>query len=180
LAVLSSLSKGRGVAERGSVRSRETNPVLLLRSLSPPLARHGFGGSRIGRLIAIGKSETQLAVDVPLASRAVSRHCERADERPKVNVEALGVRRSRLCGDGSGVLEGSRSRQLTVQIAPRFGFGARDRRVRACIRFSREHREMIPKDGAVTPAASIPSYGSLLPSIEEPSRPSRRAASPGR
>ena len=50
-----------------------------------------------------------------------------------------------------GILEGSPPRQLTMQIAPSFGFGACDRRVRACIRFSRRHRQMIPKeDGAVT------------------------------
>jgi hypothetical protein len=68
-----------------------------------------------------------------------------------VRVEAFGVRRSCLCGDVFGILEGSRPRQLTMQIAPSFGFGARDRRVRACIRFSRRHRQMIPKeDGAVT------------------------------
>jgi hypothetical protein len=57
-----------------------------------------------------------------------------------VRVEAFGVRRSRLCGDVPGILEGSRPRQLTVQIAPSFGFGACDCRVRACIRFSRRHR----------------------------------------
>jgi len=33
------------------------------------------------------------------------------------------VRRSRLCGDVFGILEGSRPRQLTVEIAPSFGFG---------------------------------------------------------
>jgi hypothetical protein len=67
-----------------------------------------------------------------------------------VLVEAFGVRRSRLCGDVFGILEGSRPRQLTVQIAPSFGFGTSDRRIRGCIRFSRRHRQMIPKDGAVT------------------------------
>jgi hypothetical protein len=56
-----------------------------------------------------------------------------------------GVWRSRLCGDVFGVLEGSRPRQLTVQIAPSFGFGACNRRVRARICFSRRHRKMIPK-----------------------------------
>src|SRR5262249_37810314 len=60
------------------------------------------------------------------------------------------MRRSRLCADVFGVLEGSRLRQLTMQIAPSFGFGACDRRVRARIRFSRRHRQMILKDGAVT------------------------------
>jgi hypothetical protein len=57
-----------------------------------------------------------------------------------VRVEAFGVRRGRLCGDVLGILEGSRPRQLTVEIAPSFGFGACDCRVRACIRFSRRHR----------------------------------------
>jgi hypothetical protein len=62
-----------------------------------------------------------------------------------VRVEAFGVRRSCLCCDVFGILEGSRPRQLTMQIAPSFGFGACDRRVRACICFSRRHRQMIPK-----------------------------------
>ena len=57
-----------------------------------------------------------------------------------MRVEAFGVRRSRLCGDVFGILEGSRPRQLTVEIAPSFGFGACDCRVRARIRFSRRHR----------------------------------------
>ena len=57
-----------------------------------------------------------------------------------MRVEASGVRRSRLCGDVFGILEGSRPRQLTVEIAPSFGFGACECRVRACIRCSRRHR----------------------------------------
>ena len=57
-----------------------------------------------------------------------------------MRVEAFGVRRSRLCGDVFGILEGSRPRQLTVEIAPSFGFGGCECRVRACIRFSRRHR----------------------------------------
>src|SRR5215510_398557 len=57
------------------------------------------------------------------------------------------MRWSRLSGDVSGVLKGSGPRQLTVQVAPCFDFCARDRRVCACIRFSRGHRQMIAKDG---------------------------------
>ena len=67
-----------------------------------------------------------------------------------MRVEAFGVRRSCLCGDVLGILEGSRPRQLTVQIAPGFGFGACDRGLLACMRFSRSHRQMIPKDGVGT------------------------------
>jgi hypothetical protein len=75
----------------------------------------------------------------------MSRRFERADERPKVGVEALRVWWSSLCGDFFRILEGSRPRKLTVQIAPGVGFGACERRVRVCIRFSRRHRWMIPK-----------------------------------
>src|ERR1041384_5284829 len=59
-----------------------------------------------------------------------------------MRVEALGMQRSRLGGDVFGVLEGSRPRQLTVQLAPRFGLGASDRRVRAWIRFPCAHHLM--------------------------------------
>jgi hypothetical protein len=41
-----------------------------------------------------------------------------------MRVEASGVRRSRPCRDVFGILEGSRPRQLTVEIAPSLGFGA--------------------------------------------------------
>ena len=71
-----------------------------------------------------GKPEAELVVDVQLASRAVSRRFECADERPKVRVEALRVRRRRLGGDAFRVLESSRPRELTVQVAPGVGFGA--------------------------------------------------------
>jgi hypothetical protein len=92
----------------------------------------------------VGKSEVELAVDVQLASRAVSRWFERADERPKVRVKAPRVRRRRLCGNFFRILEGSCPRKLTVQIAPGVGFGACEHRVHACARFSRRHRKMIP------------------------------------
>jgi hypothetical protein len=65
-----------------------------------------------------GNPEAELAVDVQLASRAVSGRLESADERPKVRVEALRVRRRGLCGDFFRILVGSRPRKQTVQIAP--------------------------------------------------------------
>ena len=92
-----------------------------------------------------GKPEAELAVDVQLASRAVSGRFESADKRPKVRVEALRVRGRGLCGDCFRILEGSHPRKQTVQIAPGVGFGACERRVRVCNLFSRRHRWMIPK-----------------------------------
>src|SRR6516164_3236160 len=89
-----------------------------------------------GWLRVVGKPEAELAVNVQLASRSVSRRFERADEGPKVSVEALRVRRRRLDGDFLRILEGARLRKLTVQVAPGVSFGACQRRVRACIRLS--------------------------------------------
>ena len=43
-------------------------------------ARNAVLGWLRGRLTAIGKSETELAIDVQLASRAASRRFKRADE----------------------------------------------------------------------------------------------------
>jgi hypothetical protein len=60
--------------------------------ITNPLTDHGL-------LRVVGKLEAELAVDVQLASRAVSRRFERAVERPKVCVEVLRVRRRRLGGD---------------------------------------------------------------------------------
>ena len=62
-----------------------------------PLTDHGL-------LRVVGKPDAELAVDVQLASRAVSRRFERADEGPKVCVEALRMRRRRLGGDFFRVL----------------------------------------------------------------------------
>jgi hypothetical protein len=39
-----------------------------------------FWGWLLGRLTAVGKSETELAIDIQLASRAAPRRFERADE----------------------------------------------------------------------------------------------------
>ena len=59
------------------------SPVIISRYWAPfELSRciTLFLGWLRGRLIAVGKSETELAIDVQLASRAASRRFERANE----------------------------------------------------------------------------------------------------
>ena len=71
-----------------------------------------------------------------------------------MRAEAFGVRRSRLCGDVFGILEGSRPRQLTVEIAPSFGFGALIVGYVRASAFRVGIAQMIPKDAAVTYVAT--------------------------
>jgi hypothetical protein len=60
-----------------------SSPVGMATGYGPPLSflvRNAVLGWLRGRLTTVGKSETELAIDVQLASRAASRRFERADE----------------------------------------------------------------------------------------------------